>query len=41
MEGNLELEIEKNNVREDHYIIIITKQFVMQEAKGIPLDNKT
>ncbi len=38
---SLELEIEKSNIREDHYIIITAKQPVIQEAKNIPLGSRT
>jgi len=38
---SLEPEAEKSNIRKGHHIIIIIKQFVMQEVKGIPLGNRT
>ncbi len=41
MEGNLELETEKSNIREGYYIIITAKQPVIQEVKDISLGNRT
>ena len=38
---SLESGVKKSNIREGHYIIITTKQPVMQEAKDIPRDNRT
>ncbi len=41
IEKNLELETEKSNTREGHYVIIAVKQSAIQEAKGIPLGSRT
>ncbi len=38
---NLEPEAEKNNTKKDYYIIITTKQSIIQEAKDISLNSKT
>ncbi len=37
---NLESKAETSNVREDYYIIITAKQFIIQKAESISLNSK-